>query len=411
MKAANLPEPARGNEPNPDVSEARYLRLVPVIIHVDMDAFFASVEQLDDPSLRGRPVAVGGRSERGVVAAASYEAREFGVRSAMPMSWARRRCPELAIVTPRPGRYSDVSRQVFEIFRRYTPLVEGLSIDEAFLDVTGSEALFGDGASIAAKIRREIREELGLSASAGVAPNKFVAKIASDQNKPDGLTLVAEADVLPFLAALPIERMWGVGPKAAGRLHDFGFRTIGDLAASDAATLEGPLGSWGGSVLELARGRDSRPVVTGSPVKSVGSEHTFEEDLRSAEALSPRILAQSAKVAERLTRAGLWAHVITLKVKYADHTSRSRQRRLPEPLADTDSIHREAMSLLGRFEGLERGVRLTGVSASALSEEPPAPGLFPDEAKQRRERLERVTAELNARFGAQGITRGTLLDE
>ena len=207
------------------------------VIHFDMDAFFASVEQLDDPELRGKPVLVGSRSRRGVVAAASYEARTSGVRSAMSMVEALRRCPEACVVPPRRDRYVELSRVVFDVFRRYTPLVEGLSLDEAFLDVTGSQALFGEGPEIALSIKRDIRAETGLNGSAGVAPNKFVAKIASDLEKPNGLTVVSEGEVASFLAPLPLERMWRVGPKARAKLQSAGLRTIGDLARLDSRTM------------------------------------------------------------------------------------------------------------------------------------------------------------------------------
>ena len=241
------------------------------VIHFDMDAFFASVEQLDNPDLRGKPVLVGARSRRGVVTAASYEARPTGVGSAMSMVEALRRCPEAIVVPPRRARYSEVSARIFEVFRRYTPLVEGLSVDEAFLDVTGSRALFGDGAEIALRIKKDVRSETGLTGSAGVGPNKFVAKIASDLHKPDGLTLVPHDGAAEFLAPLPLERMWRVGPKARVKLRAAGLQTIGDLARADVRTLEHLLGSWGPVARDLARGLDERPVVVGTPPKSLGS--------------------------------------------------------------------------------------------------------------------------------------------
>src|SRR6185369_11444289 len=220
-------------------------------IHVDMDAFFASVEQRDNPAIRGKPVVVGGAARRGVVSAASYEARVFGVRSAMPMAEAMRRCPHAVVVPPSRGKYEEASERVFEVFHQYTPLVEGLSIDEAFLDVTESRSLFGDGETIARAIREDVKQTTGLTASAGVASCKFVAKIASDMNKPDGLTVVG-ADVAAFLAPLPVERMWGIGPKTAPTLRRLGYRTLGDLAKADPAILERTLGSWGPEVRDLA---------------------------------------------------------------------------------------------------------------------------------------------------------------
>ena len=288
------------------------------VIHFDMDAFFASVEQLDDPSLRGRPVLVGARSRRGVVTAASYEARPSGVRSAMSMVEALRRCPDAIVVPPRRARYVEVSRAVFGVFRRYTPLVEGLSVDEAFLDVTGSRSLFGDGPAIASSIREEVRAETGLSGSAGVAANKFVAKIASDLDKPDGLTIVPHGTEAEFLAPLPLERMWRVGPKARVKLRAAGLRTIGDLARLDSRTIEQLLGSWGPVARELARGQDERPVVVGSPPKSLGTESTFEHDLTTEEELLKPILRQSMQVADRLVDKGLWARVITCLLYTSD---------------------------------------------------------------------------------------------
>ena len=380
------------------------------VIHFDMDAFFASVEQLDNPDLRGKPVLVGAASRRGVVTAASYEARPTGVRSAMSMVEALRRCPEAIVVPPRRARYSELSGKVFEVFRRYTPLVEGLSVDEAFLDVTGSRALFGDGPEIARRIRQDVRSEIGLTGSAGVATNKFVAKIASDLEKPDGLTVVRPDGAAEFLAPLPLERMWRVGPKARAKLHAAGMRTIGDLARTDAHTLGQLLGSWGPVARELARGLDERPVVVGRPPRSLGSETTFEYDLTTTDALLKPILRQSMQVADRLVDKGLWAQVVTLKIKYGDHRIRTRQARLSREVADTDAIFETARDLLGRFDALGTGVRLTGVSVSGLTKHPDAE-LFPDEGRARRERLAATTHALRERFGAAGVTRASLIPE
>lgn len=380
------------------------------VIHFDMDAFFASVEQLDNPDLRGKPVLVGARSRRGVVAAASYEARPSGVRSAMSMVEALRRCPEAVVVRPRRSRYLEVSRAVFGVFRRYTPLVEGLSLDEAFLDVTGSRSLFGEGPQIAASIKEDIRVETGLTGSAGVAPNKFVAKIASDLDKPDGLTVVPDGRAAEFLAPLPLERMWRVGPKARVKLRSAGLRTIGDLARLDSRTTEQLLGSWGPVARELARGNDERPVVVGSPPKSIGTESTFEQDLTKKESMLKPILGQSMEVADRLVDKGLWARVVTLKIKYGDHQIRTRQTRLPRAVSDTDSIFQTASDLLDRFEHLESGVRLTGVSVSVFSDSPDEE-LFPDVDRARRERLAATTQALRERFGTTGLTRAALLPD
>ena len=380
------------------------------VIHFDMDAFFASVEQLDDPDLRGKPVLVGARSRRGVVAAASYDARPSGVRSALSVVEALRRCPEAVVVPPRRSRYLELSRAVFGVFRRYTPLVEGLSVDEAFLDVTGSRSLFGDGPEIAVSIRKDIVRETGLTGSAGVAPNKFVAKIASDLDKPDGLTVVPEGTAAEFLAPLPLERMWRVGPKARVKLRAAGLRTIGDLAGLDPRTIQQLLGSWGPVARELARGHDDRPVVVGSPPKSLGTESTFEHDLTSKESMLKPILRQSMEVADRLVDKGLWARVVTLKIKYGDHQIRTRQVKLPRAVSDTDSIFAAATDLLDRFDDLESGVRLTGVSASVFSDGP-GEDLFPDADRARRERLAATTQALRERFGTMGLTRASLLPD
>ena len=381
-----------------------------VVLHVDMDAFYASVEQRDDPSLRGRPVLVGGRG-RSVVLAASYEARPSGARSAMPMVEALRRCPGALVVPPRHDRYAEVSADVFAIFRRYTPLVEGLSVDEAFLDVTASGALFGDGETIARRIKAEIRAELGLTASAGVAPCKFAAKIASDLDKPDGLVIVP-ADVAAFLAPLPIERMWGVGPKTAPRLRAAGFATLGDLAAAEPAALAALLGEAGALHMgPLARGIDTRAVEPQRTALTIGAEETFERDLVERRALEVRLLDLAGRVARRLLRAGLVCGGLTLKVKYADFKLRSRSAVLPDAVADTASLHHAAKTLLDRVP--PGRVRLLGLSATRLSPPPEhaAPTLFVEANTERRRRLEAVVLASGDRFGAQGLMRAALLEE
>jgi DNA polymerase-4 len=380
------------------------------ILHVDMDAFYASVEQRDAPELRGKAVLVGGPSRRGIVLTASYEARPFGARSAMPMAQALRLCPHAIVVPPRHGHYAEVSKQVFAIFERYTPLVEGLSLDEAFLDVSASTALFGDAVTIARRIKENVRGELGLTASIGVAPCKFVAKIASDFGKPDGLTIVP-ADVRAFLAPLPLERMWGVGPKAAVRLRAEGLRTIGDLAQASEAQLRDLMGSWGLEVRQLARGIDPREVVPDRDARSIGSEQTFERDLRKAADLERQLLKHAQEVARRLTHQKLLARIVRIKVKYADFSLRTRQRQLPEPVMDTDSIFAVARDLLRELPPNRLGIRLVGVSVAALSGGADQVELFPDAREERRKRLQRVAVELGDRFGSAGVTRAELLDD
>jgi DNA polymerase-4 len=380
------------------------------ILHVDMDAFFASVEQRDDPSLLGKPVLVGGPTRRGVVAAASYEAREFGCRSAMPMAEALRRCPHAVVVPPRGERYGEVSAVVFEVFHRYTPLVEGLSIDEAFLDVTDSRSLFGEGPEIARKIKDDVLRETGLTASAGVAPCKFAAKIASDMQKPDGLTVVGD-DVAAFLAPLPIERMWGVGPKTAPTLRAYGYKTLADLANGDRATLERVLGSWGAEIRELARGNDPREVEPDQDAKSMGAECTYEEDLTTKDAIARTLLAHAARVAERLTENELLAGGVVVKLKYADFTLLTRRTMLEEPASDTQTLHAACVDLLDRFPLKGARVRLTGVAAHDLRHAADRqPVLFPDRAAERRRAAENVLLRAKGRYGEQAITFATLLE-
>ncbi len=378
------------------------------VVHVDMDAFYASVEQRDRPELRGRPVLVGGAGRRGVVAAASYEARPRGVRSAMSMVEALRRCPDAAVVPPRMSRYADVSRDVFAIFRRYTPEVEALSIDEAFLDVTASRALFGDGRDIARRIKEDIRRELRLPATAGIAPSKFVAKIASNLGKPDGLLEVRDP-VADFLAPLPIELMWGVGKKAGAKLKRAGIHTFRDLARADPQQLRALLGRWGLKASALARGEDPRSVRTDRGRKSISAEQTFAHDRTSIEELEPMILAQSERVAQRAVRADACGSVVTLKLKYTDFQIRTRQTQLPHPVQDTPTIASAAKRLLREFPNLKRGIRLTGVALSGLHKGPPPKTLLPDAEGDRRQQLEGVVATLRSRFGDDKIVRATLM--
>jgi DNA polymerase-4 len=378
------------------------------ILHIDMDAFYASVEQHDDPSIAGKPVLVGARSPRAVVTTASYEARPFGVHSAMPMAQAVRLCPQAIVVPPRMERYAEVSETVFEILKTFTPLVEGLSLDEAFLDVTASGSLFGDGATIARKIKDAIFAETGLRASAGVAPCKFVAKIASDIHKPDALVVVRAEEAAAFLAPLPIERMWGVGAKTAPKLRSLGFRTLGDLATAEPRRVAELLGAWGTEAWALASGVDPRPVEPDRLAKSIGAEETFERDLRDREGLCRHLLEQSGRVARRLCREELGGTVVAVKVKFSDFSLVTRRMTLREPVADTDGIYAAARLLLDRIE-LVRGVRLTGVSVGGLAPVSPRPALFADDTEARRRKLEQVSLRIADRFGDAGVVRATLL--
>ena len=373
-----------------------------------MDAFFASVEQHDRPELKGRPVVVGGASHRGVVAAASYEARTFGVFSAMPMAEARRRCPEAIVVSPRRERYSAVSAEVFDVFRDYTPEVEGLSLDEAFLDVTSSRALFGDGEAIARRIKDDILRKTGLTASAGVAQSKFVAKIASDMNKPDGLTVVP-TDVAAFLAPLKIERMWGVGPKTAAVLRKYGFQTFHDLALADEQTLERLLGKGSVRIRDLARGIDSRPVVSDREAKSIGAETTYDQDLLDRDSIERTLLEHSQKCAERLTSARLQCRSVSTKIKFHDFSLVSRTHTADQPMSDTQSIFQIACDLLRKIPTEGGRVRLTGVSVGELAHQGGSLLLFPDAKKERLEKLEGVVSQVKERYGKATITRARLL--
>lgn len=379
------------------------------ILHIDMDAFFASVEQRDQPELRGKPVVVGHPGRRSVVCAASYEARPFGVRSAMPMGEALSRCPSAIVVAPRHAHYASVSRQVFAIFQRYTPLVEGLSLDEAFLDVTASQALFGSAASIAGRIRQDIRSELSLCASAGVATNKFVAKLASDLGKPDGLYVVpADPDGMAgFLATLPISRMWGVGRKTEEALHSFGIRTFGDLVRLPTAVLTRRFGSAGEAMQALAQGKDDRPLIADRDAKSIAAEETFAEDLHTEDALRLALLGQCERVAMRLLRQELVAHTVGVKLKLADFSVRTRQVPLVEGGFDTQTLHEAVCGLLDALPYRGEAVRLTGVFASDLRSQRVQQALFPDGQKLRREDLERVTSTIRDRFGAAALQRAS----
>lgn len=373
-----------------------------VVLHVDMDAFYASVEQRDDPRLRGLPLIVGGHPRRGVVLAASYEVRRFGVRSAMPMARALVLAPDAVVVPPRFSAYVEASERIHAIFDSITPLVEPLSLDEAFLDVTASRALFGSGEAIASHVRARIAAELHLPASAGVASSKLVAKIASDLAKPNGQRTVAPEDTTSFLAPLPVSRLWGVGPKTEEILLAQGLRTIGDVAARDPASLAALLGKLGPLVHALATGHcDDRPVVPDREQKSLGAEDTFEEDLQGIGALAPHVHAQALRVGRRLRRAGLVTRAVVLKVKLSDHTLVTRRTTLDEPTDDGNLLHRAALALLDGLP-LSRRVRLTGVSAQDLGRGGGQLPLF-DEGAKRSKRLNQALDRIADRFGPAAV--------
>ena len=354
------------------------------ILHVDMDAFFAAVEVLDDPSLRGLPVIVGGTGSRGVVASCSYEARASGVRSAMSMVEARHRCPQAVVLPGRHGRYGEVSRQLHKVFEVFTPLIEPIALDEAFLDVSGGHRLFGSSMAIAEAIRGRVTEELQLSCSVGIARNKLLAKLASRAAKPiasangpvagPGIVVVLPADELAFLHPRPVSDLWGVGPRTAERLAGYGIATIGDLAKVDPRHLTRLVGRAAGSQLhELAWARDDRPVVMGRPVKSVGHEETFAVDLHDPEQLRLEAARMADAVSSRLRSSGLAGQTVTVKLRYGDFTTITRSHSLHRPVASSAELVKIAAALLSAAE-VHPGVRLLGVSVSSLEPRAGGPG-------------------------------------
>jgi len=384
------------------------------ILHVDLDAFYASVEQRDDPTLRGQPVIVGGHRKRGVVCAASYEARPFGVRSAMSMVEALRLCPQAVVMPVRMAHYAAVSRQFFAILDAYSPLVEGLSLDEAFLDVSGEQRLFGDGPGIAGTIKARVRDELGLVASVGVAPSKFVAKIASDLRKPDGLVVVPEGGERAFLHPLPVGRLWGVGKVTEEVLRLLGLRTIGDVSRAGLDVLS--LKMTREQALHLVRlsdGVDDRDVVSDRAPVSVGHEDTFDRDLFDRAALETRLIDQGERVCARLRELGLRARVVTLKVKYSDHRRTSRRATLERATSDGRVVARTAAALLASVPEIDRrGVRLTGLSLSDLRDRDHREQLsFDEPAAQRGEALGDALDRISAKFGRAAVKRADLLDD
>jgi DNA polymerase-4 len=385
-------------------------------MHADMDAFYASVEQRDDPFLRGKPVIVGGTGARGVVSAASYEAREFGVHSAMPGYEARRLCPHGVFVRGDMKRYSRASKQIFEIFRCYSPKVQGLSLDEAFLDVTGTERLLGPAREVAERLRADVREQTQLPVSVGIAPVKMVAKIASDLAKPDGILEVPEGGVREFLDPLPVGRIWGVGPVARTRLNALGFERVGDLARCDPERLERLLGPWGLDIGRLARGLEASEVEPYRDPRSYSEENTFGSDVMDAQVLRSTAIAHAEAVARRLRSDRFRARTVVLKLKMARRTKPgargypliSRRVTLPEATDDGATISRTAIELLIRAD-LKQPVRLLGVGVTNIvAEEPGQLPLFePAERVARRTRLNRALDEISNRFGTDAVVRGT----
>jgi DNA polymerase IV len=387
-----------------------------VILHADMDAFYASIEQRDRPELRGKPVVVGGGGNRGVVTAASYEARKFGVHSAMPSAEARRLCPHAIFVPGSMAKYAAESKQIFAIFGRFTPVVEGLSLDEAFLDLTGTDRLLGPPAGVGERLRAAVRAERDLAVSVGIAPVKMVAKIASDVAKPDGLREVLPGAVRAFLDPLPIARLWGVGPVAEARLVHAGFATIGDLVRAERPYVERHLGEWGLDVARLARGEDVREVAPWRDPVSMSEENTFDRDVADRAVLERAILAHSEAVARRLRRSGWRARTLVLKLKLGGRIREgprgfrllTRRATLGEPTDDGTTLSRTACQLLARERGLPP-VRLVGVGATNLvAADAGQLALFEPAPSARRARLNRALDTLADKFGSRAVVRGAV---
>ena len=380
-----------------------------MILHVDMDAFYASVEELDDPGLVGQPVVVGGTPDgRGVVAAANYAARRYGIHSAMPAARARRLCPHAVFIRSRMDRYVEVSRELRDIFARYTPLLEPLSLDEAFLDVTSSLRLFGDGQAIARRIKEEIRDELGLVASVGVAPNKFLAKLASDLDKPDGLVVVPTDAIEAFLEPLPVSRLWGVGKVSNRDLAEMGVYTIGDLRRLPEELLVSRFAKSAAHWARLARGIDDRRVVPDRDAKSISHETTFATDIGDAEVLKSWLLELTEQVATRLRRQGLRGKTVFIKVRYADFHTVTRSESLDAPSNVTRELYVTAARLLqAQLARSPRPVRLLGMGASGITSEELEQGqLFETEDREQQRRIDTVVDSIKSRFGNRALRRG-----
>ena len=381
------------------------------ILHVDMDAFYASIEQRDDPALRDQPLVVGGSSNRGVVAAASYEARRYGIRSAMPMRDAYRRCPDLLRVAPRMSHYQSVSKEIFTIFREFTPLVEGLSLDEAFLDVSSCTALFGDEIGIAKEIKKRIRSHTSLTASVGVAPNKLVAKIASDLDKPDGLCIVTQHNLREILDPLPVRVIPGIGPETLTRLQRIGVETIADLRQAPDRDLEPIFGKFTQRTRDRASGIDDRPVLASRPDKSISAEETFDTDLCEVRSMNRQLLRLSERTASRLRARELVAGTVQVKIRRSDFATFTRQRALRPPGNSTDQLFEAAKGLLADWlhENPGARIRLLGVGGSDLARDA-QPDLFAPGVASGGTPLDQTVDEIRDRFGNLSVGRARTLD-
>lgn len=374
------------------------------IVHVDMDAFFAQVEALDNPEYRGKPLVVGGRrgSHRGVVSTASYEARKFGIRSAMPIQRAVALCPDAIFVRGRMERYEEVSKDIRAVLEDFCPIVEPLSIDEAFLDMSGAEHFYADATAMGMALKDRIREATGLTASVGIGPNKFIAKLASDQQKPDGLVVVTAADVDRLLLRMPIRAIWGVGPKTAARLREIGIRSVAQVRRCPEPDLVEAVGPrLAEHIRELAFGRDERPVEADVEAKSIGRETTFETDVPEGPELRAHLARLAGNVGWRLRRAGVYARTVTVKIRLPDFQTHTKSRTFEAPFHDDDTLYEEAGKLLDEF-ALRQPLRLLGIYTSHLQEHKQV-SLFDDAPE---DRLTEVLDELNLKLGGRVVRRG-----
>lgn len=383
-----------------------------IIVHADMDAFYAAIEQRDHPELRGKPILVGADSPRSVVTTASYEARPYGVGSAMPMAKAKRLCPQAIVVPPRMEVYAQVSETIMGIFGDFSPAVEALSLDEAFIDMTGAEKLFGPPERMGRAIKDKVYAATSLRVSVGVAPSKYVAKVASDIGKPDGLVVVTPDKVTAFLHPLPIKRLWGVGPKASERLTALGLATIADVAHTDREVLRRALGALGDHIAELAAGHDPREVIPDRDSKSIGAEQTLERDITGSAAIAAHLLHSADRVAHRLRKQGLKARGVRVKLKSFDFRISTRQAQLPRPTDSADELFAAAKALLEEHD-LDVPVRLVGLSTYDFAEtEAPEQGeLFGGAERARRGQLDKTLDAVWEKFGHGALKRGSDLDD
>jgi DNA polymerase-4 len=384
-----------------------------MILHIDMDAFYASVEQLDNPWLKGKCVIVGGTSNRGVVSACSYEARKYGVHSAMPIFQARQRCPDGIFIPPRMARYQEMSKKIMAILRDFSPRIEVVSIDEAYLDISGSGRLQGDPEKVAVDIKNKIKTSLGLTCSVGMAPGKFLAKVASDMDKPDGLTIIWPQDVTHFIKRLPVQKVPGVGKKTYSQLESMGIKTLGDVKKFPEKIILDRLGKFGHRLIDLSAGIDHSKVTPWSPHKSISSERTLPADTRDVKVLHKYLLQQSEEVARQLRKAGFRARTITLKIKHADFKQFTRSKTINIPTRSSETIYRYAAELLENYH-LTQQIRLIGVGTSGFTSAslPVQLNLF-DRVEQNDktwEKVDRTVESIAQKFGREAIKRGTLKD-